>query len=496
MIRTGLALFSALLMSFCFPSGVAWSLAWVALVPLLIAVNKDALGSAFLRGYAAGLLFFIATLFWIHHVTFLGLILLSAYLALYWAIFAVGVAWSSTWAVIRRVIFLASLWAGLEYVRAHVLSGFGWASLAHTQRVNILFVQMADITGTYGLSFIMVAAGVVIASGVNAWRSRGKLPSGFRPAAWGTAAVVGVSLLYGFARLSVSLPAATVRVALIQPNISLSDYWDPLLKPYVVEKNLSLSAAAMKKNPDLIIWPETAFPQFIWDHAELFEKVRSFALENNVQILLGAVTRRGEAYFNSAILIDREGKMPRVYNKQHLVLFGEYIPFRKEFPFLEQVVPIDDFTAGEGNVLFPLRGGGSFSPLICFEDTIPDLARRATADGAGFLVNMTNDAWFGPSRQPGMHLDNAAFRAIENHRTLVRATNTGMSCRVLPTGEVSGCVAAEDGRQIMAEGFLVIDVPVQAGAPTFYTKYGDVFAMLCFLGILAVSIRRRRNPEV
>jgi apolipoprotein N-acyltransferase len=499
MRRTVLALVSAALLALCFASGGLWGLAWVALIPLLIAVDQDTLGFAFLRGYASGFLFFISTLFWIHHVTSLGLILLSAYLALYWAIFSVGVARSSSWHLARRVIFLASLWAGLEYVRAEVLSGFGWSALAHTQSVNILFIQMADITGTYGLSCLMVAVGVVIAVYLRVLLGREKMPAGFRSTAWGVVLVLCVVLVYGAGRLNVPAPLAKTRVALIQANVSLADYWDPLLKPYVVEKHLSLSHEAMKRAPQLIVWPETSFPQFIWDYPGLFEKVRSFAREYKVKILLGAVTKTGEAYFNSAILIDADGQMSQIYNKQHLVLFGEYIPFRKEFPFLAKLVPIDDFTPGDRPVIFRLPQGVTFSSLICFEDTIPFLSRQAAQNGAGFLVNITNDAWFGPSRQSRMHLDNAIFRAVENRMALVRATNTGMSCGVLSTGEVVACVTAADGRQVMVDGFLIMDVPVKgdagAGALTFYTKYGDVFAMLCFIGILAMSLPIKRNGE-
>ena len=494
-MRTGCALLGAGLLAFCFPSGALWWLAWVALVVLLISAYEDALGAAFLRGYAAGFLFFISTLFWIHHVTSLGLILLSAYLALYWAVFFVAAAWSSSWNIGRRVIFLASLWAGLEYVRAQAFTGFGWAALAHTQSANILLIQMADITGTYGVSFVMAAVSVVAAAGIKAILRREKMPSGFRGAAGGVAFVVCAVLVYGACRLNVPVPLAKIRVALIQSNMSLADYADPRLKPYVVEKHLSLSREALRSHPQLVIWPETSFPQFIWENPDLFEKVRSFARENKVKVLLGAVTRMGEAYFNSAIFIDEQGQLAQAYDKQHLVLFGEYIPFREQFPFLERLVPIDDFTAGKGDVLFPLADGAAFCVLICFEDTLPDLARRAAGDGAGLLVNITNDAWFGPSRQPRMHLDNAVFRAVENRLALVRATNTGMSCGILPTGEVAACVTAPDGRQAMVEGFRIIDVPFHAGPPTFYTKYGDVFAMLCFLGILGVLIPMMRNPE-
>jgi len=450
---------------------------------------------AFLRGYAAGFLFFVCTLFWIHHVTTPGLILLSAYLALYWAIFAGAAAWSSSQGTGLRIVFLGALWASLEFVRAELLSGFGWAALAHTQTGNLLFIQLADITGTYGLSFLMIAASVLIAVVARAVMRREVLTEGFSMAAWGVVLMLCATLAYGFHRLEAPVPAARMRVALIQPNVTLADYADPLLKTYVVEKQLSLSREALKERPDLILWPETAFPQFIWDQPGLFEQVRTFAREHKVKILLGAVTRTGDSYFNSALFIDAAGQMGPVYNKQHLVLFGEYIPLRKEFPLLAQWVPIDDFTPGNGNVLFPLSGETSFSTLICFEDTIAHLARRAVREGAGILVNITNDAWFGPSRQPRMHLDNAIFRAVENRRMLLRSTNTGMSCAVRPTGAVVSCVTAPDGRQVMAEGFSVMDVELPSDDPTFYTKYGDLFAMLCFLGILGIFIVMMRNPE-
>jgi apolipoprotein N-acyltransferase len=495
MMRTGLALLSAALLALCFPAGELWGLAWIALVPLLMSVDRNSPGLAFLRGYAAGFLFFICTLFWIHHVTSLGLILLSAYLALYWALFALGASWASVRNLGPRVVFLALFWTVLEYLRAELFTGFGWASLAHTQSTNILFVQMADITGVYGLSCVMVASSVLMAAGIRSFL-RGEKPFlGFHLAAWGVALVLTAVLIYGGFRLNAPVFPSKVRVALIQANVSLADYWDPGLKPFVVEKHLALSREAMAEKPSLIIWPETAFPQFIWDHPDLFQKVRDFAREHEVELLLGAVTMRGGAYFNSAVLIDKFGQVAQAYNKQHLVLFGEYIPFRQEFRFLERLVPIDDFTAGKDNVLFSPWHLGGFSALICFEDTIPHLARQAARDGALFLVNLTNDGWFGASRASRMHLDNAVYRAVENRIPLIRATNTGMSCSIAITGEVKKCVTGKNGEQTMVEGYVVTEIPGLSRTPTFYTKYGDIFAMLCFIGILGMFIFMKRNPE-
>ncbi len=469
---------------------MAW-LAWFALVPLLLALGAVPPRRAFMHGFAAGFVLFILAIYWIHHVTPLGLVLLSAYLAVYWGIFAAGSAWSSSWTLARRVVFLAALWTVLEYVRAHAFTGFGWASLAHTQSAWPLFIQIADITGTYGVSFLMAAVAVIAAASCRKIFHGEKAGREFYGPLLVLALVLGMVACYGVWRirgLERASAGRTVRVALVQPNISLADYWDPLLRSCVIDKYLALSRAAMGQAPELVVWPETAFPQFIWEHPDLFEELRVFARDNRVRLLFGTVTRSGPAYFNSAVLIDEKGGPAGRYNKQHLVLFGEYIPLRRTLPFLEKIVPIDDFTAGKGNTLFPLGRGLFFAALVCFEDTLPELARQAAADGAGFLVNITNDAWFGPSRQPLMHLDNAVFRAVESRLPLLRATNTGVSGAVMPTGRVSGRVADDSGRSVMAQGVSVVEFSVPAASPTFYTKYGDVFAMLGFIAILMVIL--------
>ena len=498
MIRAAGGILTAVLLSVCFPSGnMAWC-AWFALIPLILAAAGTRPSRALGHGYAAGFVFFILTLFWIHHVTALGLILLSAYLAVYWGIFAAGAAWSASWTLARRAIFLPALWTALEYARARAFTGFGWSSLAHTQSANIFFIQIADITGTYGVSFIMVAVAVIVGDVLRAAYREGRIGREVRGPLFGLVLVLGLVLCYGLWRVSgleKSSSSRTIRVALVQPNISLADDWDPLLRSNVVDRHLALSRAAMALKPDLVVWPETAFPAFIWEQPDLFEKLRAFTRENRVRLLFGAVTRSGQAYFNSAILVDETGRPGGRYDKQHLVLFGEYIPLRRELPFLASIVPIDDFTPGKSNTVFPLGRGLFFSALVCFEDTLPELTRRAAADGAEFLVNITNDAWFGPSRQPWMHLDNAVFRAVESRLPLLRATKTGVSCAVMPDGRVTGCVADDRGRSVMVEGVKVVEFPVMAPPPTFYTKYGDIFAMLVFIAILGVVLVKNPGAE-
>jgi apolipoprotein N-acyltransferase len=193
-------------------------------------------------------------------------------------------------------------------------------------------------------------------------------------------------------------------------------------------------------------------------------------------------------YFNSALLISPDGEVVETHSKRHLVLFGEFIPFRKEFPFLGALAPIDDFTPGARDTIFELPNGAKFAVLICFEDTIPELSRRYVQEGADFLVNMTNDAWFGDSGQQRMHLNNARFRAIENGRALVRATNTGESCALGRTGRVQACVE-KDGRRVLVDGVTTVSITPLYDR-TFYTKYGDIFTFLCLVGILVmVAVR-------
>ncbi|MEI8011439.1 MAG: apolipoprotein N-acyltransferase [Candidatus Omnitrophota bacterium] len=489
-IRIILSLLAAMILSCCFPSGNFSCFAFIALVPLILVAEESGAGASFWRGYFAGFVFFAVTLFWIVHVTAVGLVLLSAYLALYWGVFFAAVSRISSWPLVRRMFFLPALWVLLEYVRAHAFTGFGWVSLAHTQSSNIPLIRIAAFTGIYGVSYVVFGINVIVSQWVAAVLRRSKVSCVLGGV---TAAVAaGFLVLAGgyHAPVSAGMP---FRVALIQPNISLVDYRDYFLKPYVVEKHLALSREAMKDKPQMIVWPETAFPQFIWEYPELFEKVSGFARENHVKLLLGAVTREKENYFNSAILINEEGAVAGTYNKQHLVLLGEYIPFRRELPWLARFVPIDDFTPGDKQGVMPLlidtaQKPVSFAAMICFEDTLPEIARGAVSGGAALLVNLTNDAWFRDSRQPRMHLDNAVFRAVENHVPLVRATNTGMTCRVSPEGAADSCVADISGQSVMVEGVSVVDVRVGGRGRTFYTRFGDVFAGLCGLGVMVLAL--------
>jgi apolipoprotein N-acyltransferase len=250
----------------------------------------------------------------------------------------------------------------------------------------------------------------------------------------------------------------TLKISLIQGNIPQELKWDKGSQALILERYAQLSQKAAMEKPDLIIWPEAASPGFIGAAEDdwIVERILAVPKETGIPLLLGSVVRENKNYFNSALLIDRQGKIAGRYDKLHLVPFGEYIPLKELFPFLETIVPIGDFTSGDSYTLFSLSpaaggAGAKFGVLICFEDTIPELSRNFVKKGADFLVNITNDGWFKETKAPYQHLAASVFRAVENRVPLVRAANTGVSCFIDSRGRIKAKIT-ENGKDIFVPG--------------------------------------------
>ena len=223
------------------------------------------------------------------------------------------------------------------------------------------------------------------------------------------------------------------------------------------------------------------------------EEIRDFSRLENIPILIGVVTQEAEQYYNSALLITPDGGMKQRYDKLHLVPFGEFLPLRKQLPFLADFVPIDDFTPGKHAKVFQWTLQDKivhFSVAVCFEDTLAYINRMFVQNGAQLLINITNDAWFGDTNEPYMHLQAAVFRTIETRRSLVRAANTGISCVIDPYGRFMKFIQNANGKKTYIDGAAVFFVPVNSST-TIYTKVGDVFTYLCFLCILWQGFGRR-----
>ena len=483
-----LCILSAILLAFSFPNVNCWLLAWFAFVPLFLAIQNKSKIKAFLLSYLTGIIFWLGTIYWLIHVTFPGMIILILYLALYFGLF--GLAFSCTEYRVQgtKLFFIPAMWVLLEYMRSHLFTGFPWALLGYSQYLNLPIIQIADITGAWGVSFLVMLINIVIYSALGCRISAlGKE----RKYSFAILALIA-ALAYGYYKLY-QIPytkhQTPLKISVIQGNIPQEFKWDPEAKDYILEKYLNITRKVNKDKPDLIIWPEAALPVVLEEEPSFIEQVKKLAKEIKISILLGVVNVQNDHYYNSALLISSEGEILTKYHKLHLVPFGEYIPFRKILPFLETIVPIGDFTAGREYTLFRVRSTeygvrSKFSALICFEDLFPELSREFCKRGADFLVNITNDAWFKKTSSPYQHFQASVLRAVENRVSLVRAANTGVSGFIAPTGEIFSLIQDKTGRNIFVDGYVTEDINIPKKEISFYTKYGDIFMVICQLIVL------------
>jgi len=493
---------SGLLLAVTFPRPDLFPLAWVALVPLLLVMRHR----PFAAGFKAGAVFFAIVLYWLNIVmtTYGGLplilsliayLFLIAYLAIYFAL--------STWlscrleAVLKLpyLVTLPPIWVALEYLRGSIFSGFPWAIIGYSQQNFSLAIQSSDVTGVYGVSLMLVAVNCAIAGVIAAPRSR---------LAWlGVAATMVISIShfgYGFWRESQPLEQRTehLKIALIQGNIDQGLKWVPENRQSTIDRYQELSIQALQNHPDLLIWPEAATPFFLQDQSKLAAQVKQLPKQLGAALLVGSpsytLLPSGEyQYFNSAFLFSATGKKLGRSDKIHLVPFGEYVPLENILSFIDKlVVGVGDFTPGTIQPL-PLDGH-TLGVLVCYEAIFPSLAREYVQKGSSLLVNLTNDAWFGNSSAPYQLLAMTRFRAIENRIWIARAANTGISALISPAGRVVLSGPIFEPLQLSGSVGLGAD-------PTFYTRFGDIFAYIC-LGIsgiyllLLLSMRKRRELMV
>lgn len=478
-----LCVLSAVLLALSFPKANLSFLAFVGLVPLFMVLKGETPKRCFALLYLCGIVFFFMTFSWLLFVTKLGTVFLLAFLALYFGLFGIGYCWLSKTKLLAKIFLIPALWVALEYIRAHFLTGFGWALLGHSQYQNLWFIQIVDITGVYGISFLVVMVNVVV---YEALLAKPKAPvKEFFAALSIVTILVGVSIIYSLNVLKNNFDGPRIKVGVAQGNISLMRHWNPREKPLILKDYFALSQKLAEKNVDLIVWPESSYPGNTAEDLLRFELLRSSIAQTKISHLVGIIVKEGDNYFNSALLVSPDGKIAERYDKLHLVPFGEYIPWRNRLPFLAAIVPIDDFRFGQNHTLFKTPQG-CYSVLICFEDTLPELASEFVRRGAGFLVNISNDAWFGDTNELFLHLASAVFRSVENRRSLVRCGNVGLSCFIDPAGRLINGVEVQ-GKKTYVTGVAAENIFL-SDRKTLYTKFGEIFAYLCISGILGKAV--------
>jgi len=494
-----LSVTAGLCLVFSFSPFNLFPLAWIALVPLLTALSGKSVRSALMLGLTTGTAFFLGTIYWVFHsmhyygylpvtVSISFLLVLCLYLGLYFGICAALFSYMHAKSKLPAVLTVPVLWVTLEYGRTYLLTGFPWALLGYSQHNFLALIQIADITGIYGVSFLVAACnGLVFDAVMN--RKQSESPSILRkwplvPVIILFSVLIAAVLFYGTMKLNVPDQEKHFKVSVIQGNIDQHRKWDRRVQQEIVDTYTRLTEEAAGDSPDLVVWPETAVPFTFGADKNFTDSLLSFQEKQGHYLLFGSVLAKdpngGAA--NSAVLLSPDGRTLSFYDKIHLVPYGEYVPLRKLLPFVEKLTGgIGDFIPGKERVVMdtPFATIGN---LICYEIIFPDLVRDFVHNGANVLVTITNDAWFGNTSAPYQHFATAIFRAVENRVPVVRAANTGISGFIDSRGRV---LIKSD---IFAEAVLTEGIS-PGNKKSFYSQYGDIFAFLCVGGTVLMFIR-------
>ncbi|MCG8565935.1 MAG: apolipoprotein N-acyltransferase [Desulfobacterales bacterium] len=496
-LRSWLPLFPAILSGFlltaAFPDTTAWPLAFVALVPLLISLESMGRKQAFTAGLAAGLAHFLSLIYWlVPTLTTYGnmplvlalatLLLLALYLALYPALFALGLKY---WDPGPRsyALVTALLWTGLEYIRTHALTGFGWGSLGYTLAPAPAWRQAADLGGVLGLSFVLALCNGGITRLIR-WRPEYPKMDTLLGLAL-PLTLAGATYVYGVQTQTLMdkeiQGAPRLRIALAQGNIQQDQKWNQAFRQTTLEKYRRLSMETAARSPALTIWPETALPFYYGRDALPSLETDAIARAVNTFILTGSpaikVGKERIQYYNRAYMISPKGLVTGSYAKTHLVPFGEYVPLQELIPFIGKITQeAGNYSPGPRNYTPLAFGSHRTGVLICFEILFPGISRAFVTQGAQILTTMTNDAWFGTTSAPAQHYAVAVMRAVENRRSLARAANTGISGFIDPLGRSSRTTP------LFQDAAVVADLPLLSRISP-YTRFGDLLPRACLIAI-------------
>jgi apolipoprotein N-acyltransferase len=503
-LRYLLSLISGALLALSFPNPGISPLAWVAFVPLLMAVAGATPRESFKLGFAAGMAAYAGVLYWLN-------IVLAGYGHLHWTvsatIYLVGVGYVALYPAavvwltrraeqsgIQTIWSFPVLWVAFELIRSYVpVLGFPWASLGYSQYRTLPLIQISDLTGVYGVSFLIAFANVVF---YRMWIWTRKLEEPY-PVRSFTALLLLliVTLAYGFGALKTVDKGTVQRVLLVQGNIAQDVKWNPAFAESTVATYERLSRQGCQSSGTLVVWPESALPFYLQGDARYAARVQSLASELKSCLVTGSPAVEREQgttrFLNSAFMISAAGAVVGRSDKMHLVPFGEYVPLAPLLPFVNKLVAgVGDYSPGKQVV--PLETPeGKVGVLICFEGIFPEVARAYVQHGAGLLVNITNDAWFGASSAPYQHLSMTVFRAVENRVPLVRAANTGISSVIDSKGHIRGMT------QLFQEATLGAEVRRGEGG-SFYSRYGDLFGLACLTGTVVIAyagVRRKDSSQ-
>jgi apolipoprotein N-acyltransferase len=502
-----------------------WPLAWIGMVPLLwVLLDGDGqprTQQPFFYGMVAGMFANGGGFYWIvgllqrfGHLPWIAaaplFVLLIAYQALTFGLFAVIVCRLRMHLGVKVTWLAPLVWVACELCVPYV---FPWY-LSITQAWVPTVIQIADITGPLGVSFLLVLSNGALFDVLHAI---GRAKPGRRLRAFlGTpllaVGTIVLCLAYGTVRIHQVDEARTraekLRVGVVQANVGIHEKFVPGLREQQHALHLSLSQQLSSQGADLILWPESSYPYAMprpvpgdWPVGDRRKVQSGF----QTPIVFGALTvdRKGAGdydMFNTAIMLDKEGKAVGTFDKNFLLIFGEYLPFAHELDFLRRAIPeISNFSRGTETTTFPIDVRGkrySLGPMICYEDIIPAFGRRLFADKnpPNLMVNITNDAWFGATSEPYEHLALAVFRAVEHRVELVRAVNTGVSAFVDAAGRIYEKGPSVDP-QLQPDAKPVTLIADMALLPPggLFQRIGETFGFLCLCAVMLLGALSRQR---
>lgn len=495
---------SAILFIFSFPGYNLDFLIFFSLVPVFFVFTRSS-EKKFKKGFIFGIIVSTLSLIWLAPTIsdFGGLPLISAiaaitllgtYLGIYKGFFAFLFP-ENIKNQISSLFIIPAIWTGLDYLTSVIFTGFPWVFPGYALINRLEIIQISSITGVYGLTFfvVFINTGIFLILNNILQKKKFEVLANFKIV---LLMVIFSAGLFSFGTLNLKKTnnlinnADNAKIMLLQANIPPENKHEPESLMKIFNKFLKMSQST-NNNYHLAVWPETALPYPVFWNEDMTEILNHHAEKNGNQLVGTLDIKRDENLKfimknRAALFLKSDQNKKDSYDKIHLVPFGEYIPLKKQFPFLEKfIVPAGEFTPGEENRIIEIDKM-KIAVKICFEIIFPDLVRRQINKGGNIIINMTNDAWFGKSSGPYQHLAIARFRAVENRRSIARCANTGISAHILPTGEIKSFAGISQKKALVKSLPLIHE-------KTFYTTHGDFFAYFCLVMLLLKGFFHYRN---
>ena len=475
-----LSLLSGLLIGLAYPPSPLGFLAWFGLIPLIHILLNSSISDSLKWSLITGIIVNSITVYWFglnsgagFTSAIISMIAAIMYLSIFWVILGLVSNWYHKKTGYGLSIF-PLLWVSIEYLRSFGPLSFPWINLGLTQTFSLPLIQIADVTGSMGISFWVVMLNIIIYTAVYSKIMDKKI------IVFATFILLVIFLLGSF-RISFIQNKDSINeisTAIVQPNIDPNLKWEESFRDRIFNTMDSLHNEAIKLNPDFILWPEAALPTYLRLNNSTKRSILQKVKESNIPLLTGTPDRIKSKsnqldYYNAAMFIKPDGSI-KMYYKMHLVPFAENIPLSNYFSVLKKLnFGQANFTSGSEFTIFKVNNI-PFANLICYESSIPRLARKFVNLGAKFITIETNDSWCGHSSGVYQHFEIAKLRAVENRIPIARSANTGISALILPTGKVNKKIPFDK------QEIFIASMPIR-NISSFYTKYGDWFALICTL---------------